>query len=118
MKNNSMNAPKILPWIARKAGISDELALKLWRRALSEAEYLAGKAEGSEYWTLAVERFLWIVDDEVGTPAAYSLTPAPRLSWMWHHQTRMSLLSMIAAQNTYRLWQSNWENLNPLKKAA
>ena len=56
MKNNSMNAPKILPWIARKAGISDELALKLWRRALSEAEYLAGKAEGSEYWTLAVER--------------------------------------------------------------
>jgi hypothetical protein len=36
--------------------------------APSEAEYLAGKAEGSEYWTLAVERFLWIVDDEVGTP--------------------------------------------------
>jgi hypothetical protein len=30
----------------------------------------------------------------------------------------MSLLSMIAAQSTYRLWQSNWENLNPLKKAA
>ena len=24
---NSMNAPMILPWIARKAGISDELAL-------------------------------------------------------------------------------------------
>jgi hypothetical protein len=61
MKNNSMNAPKILPWIARKAGISDELALKLWRRALSEAEYLTGKAEGSEYWgtgrrTLPVDR--------------------------------------------------------------
>lgn len=35
---NSMNAPMILPWIARKAGITDELALKLWRRAASEAE--------------------------------------------------------------------------------
>jgi len=46
---NSMNAPKILPWIARKAGISDELALKLWRRAGSAAEYLTGKTEGSPY---------------------------------------------------------------------
>ena len=37
---NSMSAPKILPWIAKKASISEELALKLWRRAVSEAEYL------------------------------------------------------------------------------
>ena len=58
-----MKAPKILPWIARKAGISDELALKLWRRAASEAEYLTGKAQGSEYYGLAVERFLSIVED-------------------------------------------------------
>ena len=53
---NRMKAPKILPWIARKAGITDELALKLWRRAISEAEYLTGQAEGSEYWNLAIER--------------------------------------------------------------
>ena len=38
-----VKAPKILPWIARKAGISDELALKLWRRAISEAEYITGQ---------------------------------------------------------------------------
>ena len=98
--NNSMNAPKILPWIARKAGISDELALKLWRRALSESEYLTGTAEGSQYWGLTVERFLAIVEDEVGHTPEYSLNPAPRLSWMWHHQSRMSLLSLMAAQNT------------------
>ncbi len=115
---NSMNAPKILPWIAKKAGISDELALKLWRRALSEAEYITGKAEGSEYWGLTIERFLSIVEDEVGTTPTYGLTPAPRLSWMWHHQTRMSLLSMMAAENTYRLWQNTWDNIYPQKKAA
>ena len=74
---NSMNAPKILPWIARKAGISDELALKLWRRAVSEAEYLTGKTEGSAYWGLAVDRFLSIVEDEVGNVQSYNLTPAP-----------------------------------------
>lgn len=116
--NNSMNAPKILPWIARKAGISDELALKLWRRALSEAEFLTGKAEGSNYWGLAVERFLAIVEDEVGGTPEYSLSPAPRLSWMWHHQSRMSLLSMMAAQNTYRYWQNTWQSMAAQRKIA
>lgn len=116
--NNSMNAPKILPWVARKAGISDELALKLWRRALSEAEFLTGKAEGSNYWGLAVERFLAIVEDEVGSTPEYTLSPAPRLSWMWHHQSRMSLLSMMAAQNTYRYWQNTWQSMAAQKKIA
>jgi hypothetical protein len=116
--NNSMNAPKMLPWIARKAGISDELALKLWRRALSESEYLVGKAEGSQYWGLTVERFLAIVEDEVGNTPAYSLSPAPRLSWMWHHQSRMSLLSLLATQNAYRYWKNTWESMVQEKTAA
>jgi hypothetical protein len=113
-----MKAPKILPWIARKAGISDELALKLWRRALSEAEYLTGKSEGSDYWGLAVERFLDIVEEETGRPTQYGLAPAPRLNWMWRHQTRMSLLSLMAARNAYRFWQNTWEGMVDPKKAA
>ncbi|HQR58745.1 MAG TPA: hypothetical protein PK503_05340 [Azonexus sp.] len=113
-----MKAPKILPWIARKAGISDELALKLWRRAISEAEYLTGKTEGSEYWGLAVERFLDIVEDEIGRAPQYGLTPAPKVSWMWRHQSRMSLLSLMAAQNTYRFWQITWGNACAPRKAA
>lgn len=113
-----MKSPKILPWIAKKAGISEELALKIWRRALSEAEYLTGKAEGSEYWGLTVERFLSLIEDEVGTSLAYTLKPAPRLSWMFHHQTRMSLLSLMAAQNAYRFWQNTWGNSYLQKKAA
>jgi hypothetical protein len=115
---NNMNAPKILPWIARKAGISDELALKLWRRAVSEAEYLTGKSEGSEFCGLSVERFLAIVEDEVGNVPSYNLTAAPQLSWMWRHQTRLSMLSLLAAQNTYRYWQTTWDNMYPQKKAA
>lgn len=115
---NNMNPPKILPWIARKAGISDELALKLWRRAVSEAEYLTGNAEGSEYCGLAVERFLAIVEDEVGNTPEYTLTPAPRMTWMWHHQSRMSLLSLMAAQNAYRYWQNTWEGMYGQKYAA
>ncbi|NTV69963.1 MAG: hypothetical protein HGA71_07445 [Azonexaceae bacterium] len=115
---NSMNAPKILPWIARKAGISDELALKLWRRAVSEAEYLTGKTEGSDYWGFAIDRFLAIVEDEVGSTQTFDLTPAPQLSWMWRHQTRMSMMSLLATQNAYRLWQNTLEGMYPQKKAA
>lgn len=115
---NSMKSPKILPWIAKKAGISDELALKLWRRAVGEAEYLTGQCEGSEFWGLAVERFLFIVEDEVGSLPSNTLSPAPQLTWMWRHQTRISMLSLMAAQNAYRFWQSTWGNLVGPKKAA
>jgi len=113
-----MKAPKILPWIAKRAGISEELALKLWRRAIGEAEFLTGKATGSEYWGLAVERFLCLVEDEAGGSAQYKLEPAPQLSWMWHHQNRMSMLSLMAAQNAYRFWQNTWGNMCVPKKAA
>lgn len=115
---NSMKSPKILPWIAKRAGISEALALKLWRRAVSEAEYLTGKTEGSEFCGLAVERFLSIVEDEAGALAPNQLTPAPQLTWLWRHQTRMSLLSLMAAQNAYRYWQTTWNDMVGYKKAA
>ncbi|HRP24790.1 hypothetical protein [Thauera sp.] len=51
-----MHAPKILPWIARKAGISADQALKLWQRAAVEAAALTGKRQGSEFVGLAVQR--------------------------------------------------------------
>lgn len=117
-ENPTMNAPKLLPWIARKAGISDELALKLWRRAASEAEYLTGKSSGSEYHGLAIERLLTLVEDEACLSPNHPLTSAPQLTWVWRHQTRISLLSLMAAQNTYRFWQSTWENLYPNARAA
>jgi len=117
MKNN-LTAPKILPWIARRAGISDELALKLWRRAVSEAEFLTGKTEGSDYWSLVIERFLDIVEDEVGEAPQYTPSLAPRLSWMWHHQSRMSQLSLMAAQNAYYFWRNAWRQIAARNKLA
>ncbi|MBL8421846.1 MAG: hypothetical protein JNK92_14575 [Dechloromonas sp.] len=113
-----MNAPKILPWIARKAGISDELALKLWRRAVSDAGHLTGKSSGSEYWGLTVERFLSLVEDESGADVRHNVGQTPSLSWMWRHQSRMSLLSLMAAQNACRFWQDTWGSFGPPKEAA
>jgi hypothetical protein len=109
-----MKAPKILPWIAHKAGIGEELALKLWRRAAGEAEELTGCCDSSDYYRLAVERFIDLSEAEGDRCAERdpqtSALPHPRIGWMLRHQTRMSRLNLLTAQNTYRLWQANWND--------
>lgn len=114
-----MKAPKILPWIAHKAGISEALALKLWRRAAGEAEELTGCCNSSDYYRLAVERLIDLAEAEGDKCAPREPLLNPQLSWMWRHQNRMSQLNLLAAQNTYRLWQSNWNNIvSPQRHAA
>jgi hypothetical protein len=47
---NPMEKPKSLPWLARKAGVSDQLVETLWNRALA----LAGaSAQGAESQRMA-----------------------------------------------------------------
>ena len=107
-----MEAPKILPWIAHKAGINNELALNLWRRAAGEAQALTNCCNSSDYYRLAIERFIDLAADEgekstEREPQSTALINLD-LSWLWRHQHRIAQLNLLAAQNTYRLWQSNW----------
>lgn len=113
-----MKSPKILPWIARRAGISDALALKLWRRAAGEAEEITGHCDSSEYFGLAIERFIHLVEDESGVLVERETLLSADLAWLWRHQGRMSQLSLLAAQSTYRLWRSQWENFIAGQKHA
>lgn len=53
-----MNAPKILPWMARRAGIDDEQALRLWQRAAAESEKSHGCGDGANYHAEAMNRFI------------------------------------------------------------
>lgn len=53
-----MIAPKILPWMARRAGIDDEQALRLWQRAAADAEESHGSREGASYHAEAMSRFI------------------------------------------------------------
>jgi hypothetical protein len=109
-----MRAPKILPRVASQAGISEELALKLWRRAASETELLMGESKSSEYYRLVVEQFLLLVDDESGA----ALSPAPRLAKALRHQSRMSQVSMAATQNVLLNWRDAWQKIYRFRKAA
>lgn len=106
-----MKAPMILPWIAKKAGISEALALKLWRRAASETELQLGTSEGREYHRLASEYFLILIDDESVACSSQFISPFIR---SWWQQQRLSRLSMQAAQHAWRDWQQVWgRSLNP-----
>jgi hypothetical protein len=54
----AMNAPKLLPWLARRAGIDDDQALRLWQRAAAESEKSHGSREGASYNAEAMNRFI------------------------------------------------------------
>lgn len=108
-----MKAPQILPWVAHQAGISEELALKLWRRAASETELRLGTCQGSEYHRLTQEYFLSLADDESPNQ---NCQLAPRITWAWQQQQRLSRLSMQAMQRAWADWSDCWQDC--LKKAA
>ncbi|WP_300451976.1 hypothetical protein [Accumulibacter sp.] len=104
-----MKAPKILPWIAHKTGISEELALKLWRRAAGEAEVMTGCCDSSDYYRVAVERFIDFAEAEGGRSVVRQAAGARTcFSWLWRHQNRLSKLNLITAQSLARLWQVKW----------
>lgn len=110
-----MRAPKILPWIARKAGISDALALKLWRRAGGETEELCGCCDSAEYHAAVIRRFLDLVEDE-SEAIACKPTADSGTQWIWRHERRMTQLNMLVAQEMYRLWQASWCAFLPVQK--
>jgi hypothetical protein len=49
------NSPKILPWIARKVGISDTRAEALWRKAVNHATGHAGHAANADFYRAAID---------------------------------------------------------------
>jgi len=97
----------ILPWVANKAGISQELTLKLWRRAASDAELRLGSCRGQEYHRLVNESFLSLVEDESCVLPCQFI---PSLAWACRQQHRISSLSVMAAQNLWHEWLHAWQN--------
>jgi hypothetical protein len=107
-----MKAPKIIPWIARKAGISEVLAVKLWKRAESETATLLKCHEGSEFHGRCVERFLDLVEASAGGAFRINYADSPeKVSWIWRHQGKMALYGLTAAENATRFWQETWSNV-------
>ncbi len=85
MKNTN---PKILPWLAHKAGIPLHRAEVLWCAAQRHATDATGETETPAYWAAAMDRLLELV-------AAESLRE-DAASFGWRRLTRLN----------NRLWQA------------
>ncbi len=70
--------PKLLPWFARKAGVSEERAASLWRKAVREATAETGWVGNAEYWGEAMSRFLKLLEDEQSSFCSPHVTPLVR----------------------------------------
>ena len=96
-----MKAPKILPWLAHRAGISDSRAELLWRGACVQAAATTGQHEGSRYFSEAQQCLLDLLNRE-------RWHSQPALTWPW-------LLAQSALDGYFRL-ASGW--LAPLNAAV
>lgn len=96
-----MKAPKILPWLARRAGISDSRAELLWRAVCVQAAANTGEHDGSRYLGEAQQRLLDLLARE-------RWHSQPALTWPW-------LLAQSALDGYFRL-AGGW--LAPLNAAA
>jgi hypothetical protein len=96
--------PKLLPWMARKAGVSEALAEKLWRRAVGDAAEMAGSAQGPEFHRLALDRWFDLLEDECCREQS-----GPCNGWYWRHQRRMAALSFRTASVGMAAWEQYWK---------
>ena len=101
--NANPKTPKLLPWLAKKAGITEHRAITLWRDAERWAQRRAVFGS-SAYFKLAVDRLL-----ELG--AAESLREdAASFGWRpWARaQARLWAVSMQVAQQGSALASRGW----------
>jgi hypothetical protein len=99
---NAMNertlakAPKILSWLAHKAGIDDRRALTLWHAALRHAAH-GHVPETSDYWQAATDRLQELIaaESQREDAASFGWRPWSRsLADVW--TLRMDVLDEIA----------------------
>lgn len=56
--------PKMLPWLAKKAGITEHRADALWRAAQRHAATTTGEAGTPAYWKAAMDELLELIAAE------------------------------------------------------
>lgn len=97
-----MNTPKLLPWYARKAGVSVERATELWHMAIREATEETGWVGTAEYWGHANSAFLRLLEEE------QSSLCAPRVAPLVRSHNRLWRLPLTAMEDVCSAMSANW----------
>lgn len=91
---------KMLPWLAKSAGVPIERAEELWADSIRYATAETGWVETPEYWKVANERLIELLETEALTCHAPAITP-----WVMLNM-RIGALPMIAANGVALAWSA------------
>ncbi|QID18935.1 hypothetical protein G3580_15685 [Nitrogeniibacter mangrovi] len=98
-----MKSPKLLPWYARKAGVSIERAEVLWRKAVRKATADTGWVGNAEYWGAAMDNFLALLEAE------NSSLCTPNLADVLRMQHRAMRLPLTLFEDLSAATAANWQ---------
>lgn len=73
----SMKPPKILPWIARQAGVPEARAEELWAEAIRHATERTAWVGTSDYWKAALGRWMVLIEDKIPVAVKESSQGSP-----------------------------------------
>lgn len=93
--------PEVLPWFARRAGISEARAQVLWDLTCRElADENNPKAR--------MARFIERVGEEAGLPITPDYTEQPRgFNWLCRHYGRLTDMALVSGGAIARYWQQS-----------
>lgn len=104
-----MKPPMVLPWLARRAGVSTGRAEMLWPAACRQAAQITGERDGSLYWGAAVQIMLRLLQEE-------RWQTHPLLTWPWlfmqggvEHWSRLAKDWLAPIDASLRTWQLHFE---------
>ena len=90
--------PEVLPWFARRAGISEARAKVLWDLTCQEL------AADSTPKALK-DRFIERIGDEAGLPVTPDYTEQPNgFGWLYRHYGRMTDMALVSGGAIARFW--------------
>jgi hypothetical protein len=98
-----MKTPKLLPWYARKAGVSIDRATELWREAVRDATDKTGWVGNTEYWGEAMHGFIDLLERE------QTHLYAPDMCSMVRTQNRLWSLPLTAMESALSAASAHWQ---------
>ena len=102
--NSLIRTPKILPWLAHRAGVPFERAEILWQEALRETPRAGYVADASDYWKAAMDRLIAKLADEAEHRREAPFGFGPLL----HLPVRLALIGLAANEAYARAAARNW----------
>ena len=106
MKNNMNHSvtktppyPEVLPWFARRAGISEARAKVLWDLTSQELAHCSDPK-------VRMDRFIERIGEDAGLPITPDYSGQPeRFTWLCRHYGRLTDMALVSAGAAVRFWQ-------------